>query len=379
MLKNICVCLFLLLLSFSGIASNTKISSIGFNDLPEPISNNAIAHVKLDNQDFLLSFMGLAKNKSFKDVHDRAFLMDVSKNQWTQINSVPSSISPKGRLASVAIGIGSRAYIFGGYTVDAEHNEISSPDNFAFDLSSRTYQKIATMPVPVDDAVALSYQQRYIYIISGWHNDGNVNLVQVYDIKSDSWQQATPFPGAPVFGHAGAIVDKTMLICDGVKLTWEGESRRQFDAQAACYEGRIDKSNINKITWRKISHPTNRARYRMASIGLVKEQKMVFVGGSHNPYNYNGIGYNNEPSHPSKEIWIYDNQTKSWQTALANVATMDHRGALLLSSTDSAFENKRPLVITIGGMGHNQEVLPTVNIIDINKLVEGKPKYLLEK
>ena len=39
------------------------------------------------------------------------------------------------------------------------------------------------MPVPVDDSVALSYKERYIYLISGWHNDGNVNLVQVYDTK----------------------------------------------------------------------------------------------------------------------------------------------------------------------------------------------------
>jgi hypothetical protein len=41
------------------------------------------------------------------------------------------------------------------------------------------------MPVPVDDDISLPYQSRYIYLISGWHNDGNVNLVQLYDTKTN--------------------------------------------------------------------------------------------------------------------------------------------------------------------------------------------------
>ena len=77
---------------------------------------------------------------------------------------------------------------------------------------------------PVDDTVALVYQNRYIYLVSGWHGSGiskstgNVNLVQVFDSQQGRWFNATPFPGAPVFGHAGGIVDDQFLIVDGVKV-----------------------------------------------------------------------------------------------------------------------------------------------------------------
>ena len=51
--------------------------------------------------------------------------------------------------------------------------------------------------MPVEDAVLLVYLDRYIYLVSGWHDLGNVNLVQVLDTANGTWQQATPWPGAP--------------------------------------------------------------------------------------------------------------------------------------------------------------------------------------
>ena len=132
----------------------------------------------------------------------------------------------KGRLASTAVGLGEYAYIFGGYTVDSDHTEISSPDVYRFDIKNNTYKHLASMPVPVDDSVAISYKERYIYLISGWHNDGNVNLVQVYDTKNNTWQQASPFLGEPVFGQAAAISGNTIVICDGVKTQANSDSLR---------------------------------------------------------------------------------------------------------------------------------------------------------
>ena len=62
----------------------------------------------------------------------------------------------------------------------------------AFDPLGGEFKERASMPVPVDDAIAVVYQDRYIYLISGWHDFGNVNLVQQYDVIADSWSQATP-------------------------------------------------------------------------------------------------------------------------------------------------------------------------------------------
>ena len=175
--------------------------------------------VYLGQQPHLVSFMGLGEGKTFKDVHNKVWSLSLAEEKpWQERKSVPSSLTLKGRLASVATSIESKAYLFGGYTVAEDHTEISSPDNFVYNLKTDTYNLIAPTPVPTDDAVALTYENRFIYLISGWHNDGNVNLVQVYDVQNDTWQQASPFPGAPVFGHAGGIVDNQMVICDGVKV-----------------------------------------------------------------------------------------------------------------------------------------------------------------
>jgi hypothetical protein len=68
-------------------------------------------------------------------------------------------------------------YVFGGYTVIKEHSEMSVPDVYAYHVLEDHYKALTFMPVPVADSIALPYQNRYIYLISGWHNDGDVNLV----------------------------------------------------------------------------------------------------------------------------------------------------------------------------------------------------------
>jgi len=224
--------------------------------LPEPVANNAVAKVTVENQRYFLSFMGLGKNKQHSDVHNKVFSLKLGDSAWQQQASVPSSLPLKGRLASTAVGLGEYAYIFGGYTVDSDHTEISSPDVYRFDIKNNTYKHLASMPVPVDDSVALSYKERYIYLLSGWHNDGNVNLVQVYDTKNNTWQQASPFLGEPVFSQAAAISGNTIVICDGVKTQANPDSRRSFAGVAQCLKGTINANNPLKIDWRTLPHPT---------------------------------------------------------------------------------------------------------------------------
>ena len=322
-------------------------------DLPEAVSNNAVAAVDTEKGTYLLSFMGLAKGKSYRDVHDKTWVLAPGASEWQPGKPVPSSLSLAGRLASVAVGLNGQAYLFGGYTVAEDHSEISSPDNFRYDPVADQFQAIAPMPVPVDDAVALVYQQRYIYLVSGWHNDGNVNLVQVYDAKLDRWTQASPFLGAPVFGQAGGIVGNKLVICDGVAVHAHADKRRSFAAETACYLGTIDPKQPSKIDWRTLPHPTGKARYRMAATGLADGQKIVFAGGSDNPYNYNGIGYDGQPSEPDPMLWIFDLNKFTWSVTPSDSNTMDHRGLL-------AYKGQ---LWVIGGMGPKQTVLSQVTSI----------------
>lgn len=335
----------------------------GLPDLPEAVSNNATAKVQINNDTYLISFMGLSKGKTHKDVHNKVWSLKVGDNEWQSKKPVPSSLPLKGRLAAIAVGVGELAYVFGGYTVAEDHSEISSPDNFSFNVKDNSYKKIANMPVPVDDAIALVYQEQFIYLISGWHNDGNVNLVQVYDIKRDSWAQASPFLGKPVFGQAGGIVKNQMVICDGVAVTPFADKRRGFSMETACYSGKINPENHLKIDWRVIPHPTNKGRYRMASSGINgSDDGILFIGGSDNPYNYNGIGYNGAPSDPVAESWFYNVNTNTWHVKKlpASKSTMDHRGLIQLGSK----------VIIIGGMKKNQQSLQQIQVLPLDLLLE---------
>ncbi|TMN72570.1 galactose oxidase [Pseudoalteromonas sp. S1727] len=313
--------------------------------LPEPVANNAVAKVVVDEQPYFLSFMGLGVNKDHHSVHNKVWALKLGDKQWQAKSPVPSSLQPKGRLASTAVGLGEYAYVFGGYTVSSDHTEISSPDVYRYDLKNDRYTQLANMPVPVDDSVALSYQQRYIYLVSGWHNDGNVNLVQVYDTQKDTWQQASPFLGEPVFGQAAAISGNTIVVCDGVKTQANADKRRSFAAVAQCLKGTIDESNPLKIDWRTLPHPTGTAHYRMAATSF--NDAIYIQAGSNNPYNYNGMGYNGKAAPASNHVWCFDIASNSWQILTPlTIASMDHRG--LLEYQGSLYR--------IGGMDNKQQV-----------------------
>jgi hypothetical protein len=216
--------------------------------------------------------------------------------------------------------------------------------------------------VPVDDSVALAYAGRYIYVISGWHNDGNVNLVQMFDTFSQRWSQATPFAGNPVFGHAAAIYERSIVVCDGVATQWSEAAERSYQAVAACYRGDIDAKNPEKIRWQAISHPTGKSRYRQAASVVMQgsEPQFVFVGGSVTPYNFNGIGYDDSLAEPSKQIWRYSLNKNQWIQSQSPVGVMDLRNLLLI-------ENQ---IYSLGGMQTGQKVSSGL----INHPVELLPK-----
>lgn len=334
--------------------------------LPEPVTNNAVALVEVEQQQHLISFMGLGSGRTHKDVHNKVWSLPLTmKGQWQERKRVPSSLVLKGRLASIAASIGDKTFLFGGYTVAEDHSEVSSPDNFVYDLKTDTYKGIAPTPVPTDDAIALTYIGRYIYLISGWHNDGNVNLVQVYDVQTNTWRQASPFPGTPVFGHAGGIMDNRMVICDGVKVQARLKQRRTFKQVSKCFIGEIDVKNPLKVDWQLLEHPTRKGKYRMAAAGveLPNGKGVMFVGGSDNPYNYNGVGYDGTPSQPSADVWFYDIKQQKWLYGQHAVNTMDHRGLLISKGGEKAY--------ILGGMGEQQKVLNSVTVLDLKALKLG--------
>lgn len=290
--------------------------------LPEPISNNAVAVADGPEGPTLYSFNGLKAGKSWKDTSNAAFACVIATKSCKMIASVPV---PEGRLASAAVTVAGKIYIFGGYTVAPNGDEISTPEVFAFDPATGRYEQKADMPTPVDDALAVPYQNRYIYLISGWHDEGNVSVVQMLDTQTGAWTTATPFPGTPVFGHSGGIAGDSIIVSDGVASIF-ADGKRKFVAAKLTWRGDIDPKNPTQITWRGVDTHSGAARYRMAAIGDEAGQRIFFAGGGDNPYNYDGIGYDGVPAKPSGGYFAYDLKSDSWQE-LGRLAepSMDHR------------------------------------------------------
>ena len=342
-------------LLFVTQASAEPLQTRDLPPLPEPASNNAVVVVATPPDEFLISFAGLGAGKSHEDTLATTWVYSGHKEEWVAGPPVPGGV---GRLAATAAAAGQLAFVFGGYTVEEDGTEVSTPWVHAFDPQSRQFEERSPMPVPVDDAVAVTYENRYIYLISGWHDSGNVNLVQRYDAVNDLWVQATPIPGPGVFGHSGGIVGNTIAYCDGVAIRAHADRRREFAATDQCFSGTIDPEDSRRIDWRTLPAHPGAPRYRMAAVGSEELGGYVFVGGSDNPYNFNGIGYNGEPSQPSAGILLLDRETGEWASLNSGpIATMDHRALVRFAGG----------YVTAGGMLQGQQITNRVIVYSFDQ------------
>lgn len=317
-------------------------------ELPEAVSNNAVAAAQVDGETVFFSFNGLGSGKGWQDVTNRAYGCAPARSACRAIPQPPIA---EGRLASAAVTVGNRIYLLGGYTVGRDGAEVSAPEVFAFDPALEAYDRMPDMPVPVDDAVALPYRDRFIYVVSGWHDSENVGLVQVFDAETRTWFNATDFPGTPVFGHAGGAVGRQIVIADGVGVLGDSEGRRTFGAVAEAWLGTIDPIDPARIIWSALPPHPFAPLYRMAAAGHPEGNRVLFFGGADNPYNYDGIGYDGTPAGASSALFAFDFDSMLWEElGHTREGGMDYRGLLLFDGN----------LFIMGGMNEKREVVAEV-------------------
>lgn len=312
--------------------------------LPVARSNNAVAAVRTPAGTAVVSALGLASGKQWSDVVSDAWRSDAEAG-WTPLPAVPGP----GRLASVALGVDDQMLLIGGYTVAEDHTEVSWPSIDVWSASSGAWSSGATMPVAVDDAVASVWRGRWVVLVSGWSNDDNVSDVQLLDLEDGSWTEGTPIPGAAVFGHAGAMWGDTLVYCDGVRVVPATDgAKRSFVANEACYVGRFG-DELGAIEWRVLPPHPGTARYRMAAGaagGLI-----VFAGGTDNPYNYDGVGYDGTRAEPTRTVFAWDVSAGQWvDLPPLPEPSMDHRGLVNVDGT----------LVLVGGLDAQRE--PTTRV-----------------
>ena len=345
--------IFLLILTAGAIAMAAE-SIEELAPLPVPMTNNAVADVRVSGQTLVYSLMGLTAEKTVNSVSNAAHALNLKYNKWTTIKPVPGS----GRLGAVAVGTREQIFLFGGYVPDASGGQAILSDVEIYDPTALRWYRGADMPVAVRDAVAGSYRDRYIYVIGGFASSGPTNQVQVYDAEADKWLQATASPGTPVGGHAGVVVRDTIIYVDGAQKN-SNPAEARYVPSDECWIGKIDHHDPKKIQWSKLPAHPGAARYRIAAGGSEKEQKIYFAGGSDTIYDFNGIGFDGKPAEPSAMVFAFDLRSNAWQTIQENVQrpSMDHRGLIVTSDG----------LIVIGGMTSGQKVVANVRVLPKGK------------
>jgi hypothetical protein len=169
-----------------------------------------------------------------------------------------------------------------------------------------------------------------LVLISGWHQNRNVRAVQFWDSAQNVWLPPSIYPGKAVFGHAGGVVGNTMVICDGVTATRNEQGTNVFAMNNECWQGTLNPDAPGNIEWKALPAHPGKPRYRMAAAGtLAHGARIVFVGGSENAYNYDGVGYDGKPAAASAAVFSWNIAEQHWEEhAPAPVATMDHRALI---------------------------------------------------
>jgi N-acetylneuraminic acid mutarotase len=318
--------------------------------LPAPVSNNAVASAKGGKHELLFSFMGIGPKKTWDAITNDAYAYDLGSKKWIQLRPVPG---PAGRVGASAVGTRGQVFLVGGYTVDGRGDEMTIRDVSVYAPANKKWFRGTDLPIAVADAVVAVYRDRYLYVIGGRSGQDPIPNVQVYDIAKNHWEQATPLPGTPVFGHAGTIYSDAIVYVDGARKNPDGNPK--YVASDECWFGKVDRKNVKIIKWTKIAEHPGGGRFRIAAGVSERDHRIYFSGGTDNPYDYNGVGYDGQPAEPVSTTFDFDLRAGQWEMVTEDTPnpSMDHRG--LLDIHDG--------MVVIGGMEKGQQVSAKVTVV----------------
>ena len=335
-MKRTLLFLIALLLSASPLPAKDEAKIV---NMPAAVSSNAVAALKGGLE--LFSIMGVGPRKTWDDVTNRVYIFNLATGKWREGRAVPGVA---GRLGAAAIHAKGKVFLFGGYVVDKQ-GELTVSDVNGYVPEDHKWYRGADIPVPVDNSVIGVNHDRYIYLVGGRSKNGPVNNVQVYDAEKNTWSAGTPFPGTPVFGHAGTLADDVIVFVDGAKKN--SEAGAPYVASDECWMGKIDHKDPNKIVWSKLpEHHPGTAHFGIAS--GADGHKIWFTGGSANPHDFKGIGYDGRPADVSTVTFAFDLHGNRWDTVNEEESDprMDCRGVLATPAGP----------VILGGMSKGQSV-----------------------
>jgi len=310
-------------------------------ELPNAVTSNAVVAIKGGIE--VYSLMGMGTKKTWDDITNRVFQLRMKTGKWVEGRPVPGVA---GRLGSSAIGAKDKIYVFGGYTVDGQGSESIVSDVNVYMPDERRWYRAADLPIPVDRAVIGVTHDRFIYIVGGRSPKGPVNNVQVYDVERNVWTEATPFPGTPVFGHAGGVADEKIVYVGGARK--DPADGNKYVTSDECWIGRIDKKDPNKIEWSKLPAHPGTGRFGIVAGAGEHEHHILFSGGTITPYNFKGVDADGKPPEFSFVTFAFESHGDRWETI------EDDTDDVRADTRGIAFTPIGPLVV--GGMLKNSAI-----------------------
>jgi N-acetylneuraminic acid mutarotase len=347
-MRKFSLCLVPALLSALGTALLLASDQPKIPPMPSGVAGNVVV-VPRGGLD-VYSLMGIGPKKTWDDITNKVYVLNLKSGKWTESRPVPGVA---GRLGASGIVVRGKIFLIGGYVVDGQGTELTANDVNAFFPQDRRWYRGEDIPVPVDSAVIGEDHDRYIYIVGGRSKNGPVNNVQVYDVQQNTWSQATPFPGTPVFGHAGGLTDGTIIFVDGAKKNPSGGSA--YISSDECWSGKIERKDPNKITWTKLSPHPGVGRFGIVA-GVVESHKILFSGGTTVPHNFRGLDAGGKPAPFADATFAYDEHGNQWETI--DQDTEDLR-------TDTRGIVTTPIgALIVGGMLRDQSVTGRVLLVN---------------
>ena len=327
------------ILCISCVLKGQSVEIESLSPLPMRTSNNAVVEGFINGDPYVYSFGGIDETLVHTGIHSRAFRLDVNANAWEEIAPLPDT---RPKIASSASRVDDIIYIIGGYHVAANGSEESSAKVHRYDILNNVYLEDGEdIPIAIDDQVQV-VNGPLIYVVSGWNDNNNVQDVQVYDTRSDSWAMATPVPSGNLyrcFGCSGVLIEDKIIY-------YGGAQGFGFPSRKELRVGTLSPDDPLEITWSLMTPDESPNSYRNAA--AVIEGQPVWIGGSETSYNFDGIAYNGSGGvGPAGKILLNDSDGAAPWSEIAAEVPMDLRSAGSLTSES---------VVIAGGMKAGQEV-----------------------